>query len=218
VIRYFSRPWHEAPLVVVDTETTGTRPAVDKVVQIGWSRFERGEPVDEFETLVDPGIPIPAEATAVHGITDEMVRSAPSLDMALAHFPLAKLQIAAYNAEFDRDMVYPIGADPRWPWLDPLVLIRFVDRYEKGKGRHTLSVSCARHGVELVGAHGALADARAAGKLLYKLGRKVWGDLSLGETLLWTWRQKATQWHDYHSWLAKQPAQEPAKEQSCPTT
>ena len=102
----------------------------------------------------------------------------------------------------------PRFGDAHWPWLDPLTLIRHVDRYDRGQGRHKLEVSCARHGIALVGAHSALADARAAGQLLYKLGREVWRSDSLGNALLWTRRKQANQWYDYHQWLAKQPPKE----------
>ena len=216
MIRYFDRPWHEVPLVVVDTETTGTGPG-DRAVQFGAVWFVCGEIADEFKSLVDPGISIPAEATAIHGITDEMVRGMPTIEAATSRLVhgsmLDESQLAAYNADFDRGMLPRIG-DGHWPWLDPLVLVRHVDRYAKGKGRHTLATSCERHGIEMVGAHGALADARAAGKLLYKLGRDVWRDDTLGRVLRWTREMQAKQWYDYHEWLSKQPT----KEQSCQKT
>jgi DNA polymerase III subunit epsilon len=223
MIRYWNTPWHEVPIVVVDTETTGTRPGIDRVVQLGAVRFERGQIVDKMETLVNPGIPIPAEATAIHGITDEMVASAPTIEQAmstLTRFPEVALgwdqrtdvsiptQLAAYNSEFDREMLPPFGHDPRWPWLDPLVIVRDVDRYVRGKGRHQLATACVRHGIELDGAHGALVDARAVGELLYKLGMQGWRHETLGSVLHWTMRMRATQWLQYHEWLSKQPSME----------
>ena len=212
MIRHWNTPWHDVPIVVVDTETTGTRPGIDRVVQVSAVRYEHGERVADFESLVNPGIPIPAEATAVHGITDEDVASA--LDMSLVATRIESIctgaQLAAYNSDFDREMLPPLGDDPRWPWLDPLVIIRDVDRYERGKGRHTLAASCARHGVELIGAHGALADARAAGGMLLKLGMQVWRNEPLGSVLHWTMRMRANQWLQFHEWLAKQPVKEDA--------
>jgi DNA polymerase III epsilon subunit-like protein len=214
MIRHWNTPWHQVPTVVVDTETTGTRPGIDRVVQFAAVRFERGQVVDEFESLVNPGIPIPAEATEIHGITDDMVAGAPTIEQALASMSCmtvlwcGPVQLAAYNADFDRDMLPPIGSDPRWPWLDPLVLVRDVDRYAKGKGRHQLGAACARHGIELTGAHGALADARAAGQLLYKLGAQAWRNVNLGAVLHWTMRVRANQWMDYHQWLSEQPPKE----------
>src|SRR5512143_558040 len=182
MIRRFNTPWCDVPVVVVDTETTGPRPGIDRVVQFAAVRFERGEVTAEFETLVDPGAPIPAEATAIHGISDATIEAAkrigpvPTVDRIpeLASAVIDGAQLAAYNADFDRAMLPQLCAD-RWPWLDPLVLVRYVDRYASGTGRHKLATSCERHGIELVGAHGALADARAAGKLLLKLGKEVLG-------------------------------------------
>ena len=214
MIRHFNTPWCDVPIVSVDCETTGPRPGIDRVVQFAAVRFERGEVVSEFETLVDPGVPIPAEATAIHGITDEMVRGQQPLETILHRCHEAPLfsgaQLAAYNADFDRAML-PMLCQDRWPWLDPLVLVRHVDRYARGQGRHKLAASCERHGIELVGAHGALADARAAGKLLLELGRITWGPaVSLGCALLWTRNRNSEQWFNYMQWLSKQPPKEGA--------
>jgi DNA polymerase III epsilon subunit-like protein len=63
----------DVPIVAFDTETTGLRVS-DRLVELAAVRF-RGEEVEgEWSALVDPGVPIPAEATAVHGIRDEDVR------------------------------------------------------------------------------------------------------------------------------------------------
>src|SRR5512136_1568323 len=102
MIRHFNTTWCDVPIVVVDTETTGQRPGIDRVVQFAAVRFEHGKVTAEFETLVDPGIPIPAEATAIHGITDEMVRDAPRALPGDAIAICRDAQLAAYNADFDR--------------------------------------------------------------------------------------------------------------------
>src|SRR5690606_38877192 len=132
MIRYFNAPWRDVPTVWIDTETTGTRPSVDRVVQIGVCRIERGEVTGFFSSLVDPGIPIPAEASAVHGITDDDVRGAPRLAEVFANSTVRALlegaQPGAYIAPFDRHFVPPFG-DWTWPWLDCLTVVRVVDRF-----------------------------------------------------------------------------------------
>jgi DNA polymerase-3 subunit epsilon len=62
------------PLIVLDLETTGVDPEVDHICQIGF-RVHRPDTtqVDEYVSLVDPLMPIPAESTEAHGITDEMI-------------------------------------------------------------------------------------------------------------------------------------------------
>jgi DNA polymerase-3 subunit epsilon len=67
----------ERPLAILDTETTGTNPATDRIIEIAIVRVTPSGTVSRFATLVNPDCPIPAEATAIHGITDEDVKGAP---------------------------------------------------------------------------------------------------------------------------------------------
>jgi len=66
------------PLVFIDLETTGLRVGVDRIVEFGAIRFEPGSPERERTLVVDPGVPIPPAATAVHGITDGHVKGCPA--------------------------------------------------------------------------------------------------------------------------------------------
>lgn len=66
-------------LVCFDLETTGTSPDRDRIVEIGLVRVEPDGARRSFRTLVNPEMPIPAPATAVHGISDDDVRDAPVL-------------------------------------------------------------------------------------------------------------------------------------------
>lgn len=89
--------------VVFDTETTGLAPG-SRIVQIAGVRIARGRLTGErFDTLVDPGIPIPPGSTVIHGITDAMVAGAPDMTAALtsfAHFVEGTV-LVAHNAPFD---------------------------------------------------------------------------------------------------------------------
>lgn len=210
----FSARWDAGPIVVIDFETTGVRPGIDRAVQAACVRFEGGKVTRAVESLLNPGIAIPAEATAIHGITDEQVAGAVTAEAFFAHpETLAVLQGAqpcAYNASFDRWFLPP-GAlvDHAWPWLDPLQLIRKLDQYAKGPGRHKLAPSCARHGVVLTDAHSAIGDATAAGELLHRLVPKAGDpDVTLGELLRWTRVQEANEWFRFNEWLSKQPPRE----------
>ena len=69
----------ELTFVSFDVETTGLDPQTEKIVEIGAVRFERGDVVDEYQRLVNPGCPIHPDAVAIHGITDEMVASCPPI-------------------------------------------------------------------------------------------------------------------------------------------
>ncbi len=94
---------------VIDVETTGFSPAADRVVEIGCAEVEGDQIVARWSTLVNPGRAIPAEATAVHGITDAMVARAPSLKPALEYARrLCRGRIvAAHSARFDLSFVGP---------------------------------------------------------------------------------------------------------------
>jgi DNA polymerase III epsilon subunit-like protein len=173
--------WWEQPVVILDFETTGVIPTVCEPVAVAVVRLEQGRETDAFYSLLRPSQPIPDACTAIHGITDGMVATAPELvDVA---FELARVGRDAipcgYNAiHFDRTILhrYITGTDcplfdPSQQWIDPLIIIRAVDRHVRGKGRHKLATACARWGCPMDEAdeHHALGDVRAVGRLLVRL-------------------------------------------------
>lgn len=89
--------------IAFDLETTGIQPKTDAIVEIGAVRFSGIEPVDAFSTLVNPGRPIPPGATAVNGITDEMVADQPDVQTVLGDLAdfCGDLPLVAHNAPFD---------------------------------------------------------------------------------------------------------------------
>ena len=203
--------WHERPLVVIDFETTGPDPAECMPVQVGLARFERGELTDTRSELIHPGIPIPAEATAVHGITDEDVADARPAREVLAD-QLAMIwaaQPVGYNGQaFDR-LIWERFAAPLGTWIDPLVMVRHVDKYVAGKGRHRLEATCKRWGVRLERAHDALSDCIGTGELLLSPRmREALGDMSLEALLDRQETRRAQQEREFQAWLAKQPPRE----------
>ena len=70
---------------VIDVETTGFSPVRDRIVELACAVVEGDRVVERWATLVDPEMPIPPQASAIHGITDQMVAEAPSLSAALGH-------------------------------------------------------------------------------------------------------------------------------------
>lgn len=89
----------ERPLVVFDLEATGLNKRTDRIVSIALVRYEPGGRIEQVNYLLNPGIPIPEETTAIHGITDADVATAPTfVEMAEAlaeHF--AGADLAGYN-------------------------------------------------------------------------------------------------------------------------
>lgn len=219
MIEYADTIWREAPISMIDVETTGLDPMVDRIVEIAIVVSSGGVVTDRWSALVDPGVPIPQEVSAIHGITTEMVSGAPYFHeitgaiMALVNGTLP----AAYNAKFDRSF---LSAEwlrlsesnvlvPDWlragiEWIDPLVVIRVAQRYEKSK---KLKDVCDRMGIALEGAHRATADCEASTSILHALGNKK--SLAMPETygkLIERQRYHAAQ-NDasYQAWLQWQP-------------
>lgn len=99
---------------IVDTETTGTDPAVDKVIELAVVVFEYcresgrvGRVLGTYDGLEDPGQPIPPESTAIHGITDAMVAGKRIDDAAVARLLEGVGIVIAHNAGFDRKFLEP---------------------------------------------------------------------------------------------------------------
>jgi DNA polymerase III epsilon subunit-like protein len=224
MIHFFTKLWNEVPIVGIDTETTGLRAGYDRAVQVALVRFEGGAAVGELVSFVDPGIPIPAEATAIHGIGAEQVAGAARIeDLFQTPEALALLEGAqplAYNAGYDRNFVPPFGERWDWPWFDCLSAVRAVDRFAKGPGRHRLENTAPRHGVTLSKAHDAGADARATGELFYRVIPKLHGcdhlrgklpepaHLTVGQLICWQRKEEAVEWFRFHDWLSRQPPRE----------
>jgi len=92
-----------ARLIALDLETTGLHAAHDRIVEVAAVCWQDGREVGAFQSLVNPERPIPPQAIAVHGITDAMVASAPTIEVILPAF-MAFCQgdaVIAHNAKFD---------------------------------------------------------------------------------------------------------------------
>lgn len=216
-------PWHTLPIACIDFESTGPDPETCMPVEIAVVRFEGGEPVARANVLVNPGIPIPAEASAIHGITDDMVMGAPDMREALRVVDFARLVAGAwpcgYNGQtFDRVILQRFvtsheyaATHPDAVWLNPLIVVRHLDKWEKGSGRHKLTAVCERWGIPLEDAHRATADAEATGRLLYHHDvRRMFGDVTITELVRRQQVRAAEQEADFQAWLAKQPPREGA--------
>jgi DNA polymerase III subunit epsilon len=178
-----SADWHELLIAFIDTETTGRDAERDRLVEVGIVFGLRGEITGRKSWLINPGVPIPAEATNVHGIHDEDVAASPSFAAQLPEIveALRGAVPAAYNAGFDRGFFLAelaragISVDDPPPalrrdveWLDPLVFAREIHKDEQSRA---LGDVTARLGIELERAHRATDDAEAALRVLYAFGK-----------------------------------------------
>jgi DNA polymerase-3 subunit epsilon len=178
-----SAPWIDHPIAFLDVETTGRNPNSDRLVEVAVVIGQGGEVLARHSWLINPGRPIPAESTAVHGIQDQDVADKPSFVEVVSEIlvALAGAIPAAYNASFDRGFLLaeleraqvrpenPVPAMRREvDWIDPLTFAR--ELYKKEESR-ALGDMAALLGISLVQAHRATDDAEAALKVLYALSK-----------------------------------------------
>ncbi|HES59616.1 MAG TPA: hypothetical protein ENO18_04210, partial [Caldithrix sp.] len=141
--------------VVFDLETTGKDPEKCGIVEIAAVKIEKGKKLDEFHSLINPGIPIEASAQAVHNISDADVESSPSIADVWPKFEKFignNLLIAHNGYEFDFKLLDRVSKQLKRPKLkniryDSLILARnlfpsaqnsidgLVDRYKLDAGQ-----------------------------------------------------------------------------------
>lgn len=159
----------------VDVETTGASPVRARVTEIGVVAVEsEGDEtrVEEWSSLVNPGAPIPRDIQWLTGITDEMVRAAPSFgDIAAALAErLHGAILVAHNARFDygflRAEFARCGVRFRAPTLCTVRLSRLLD---PDRGTHSLDAIAARYALDVSARHRALGDARLLWQFVQRL-------------------------------------------------
>ncbi|NUQ95341.1 MAG: DNA polymerase III subunit epsilon [Streptomyces sp.] len=163
-----------------DTETTGPDPRNDRIVTAAFIVRGGGRPDCHFSWLINSGVPIPPEATAVHGIDDAKAK-AEGQDPKEALEEIAEtmarairygMPLVAYNTAYDWSVLHyelerhglptmldRLGGQP-YSLIDPLVLDKHADRYRKGSRK--LKAVAEHYGVKLDNWHEAKADAIAA--------------------------------------------------------
>ncbi|MCX4821787.1 3'-5' exonuclease [Streptomyces sp. NBC_01142] len=183
--------WYDGPLAAFDTETTGVDVEGDRIVSaaVVVQDMTGGRP-RVTRWLINPGVPVPAGATEVHGLTDDHLQRngrwpAPVVEeiaRALAEQCAAGRPLVVMNAPFDLTILdrelrrHRASSLGRYlehvPLcvLDPRVLDKHLDRYRKG--RRTLTDLCTQYEVVLDEAHDAAADATAALEVVRALGHR----------------------------------------------
>lgn len=164
--------------VVFDLETTGISCASDEVIEVSALKVAGGQVVDEFSTLVNPGRPIPWQASRVNGIYDDMVADSPDFTVALAAFLrfAGDAVLVGHNIHsFDMRFLYRDARKfwnriPNNDYVDTLQLARYC----LPQLHHRRLVDLAEHyGISSAGAHRALADCRMNQQVFELLGRDL---------------------------------------------
>ncbi|MGW0878175.1 exonuclease domain-containing protein [Streptomyces sp. NPDC002671] len=208
--------WHRELLIGFDLETTGTDPREARIVTGAVIEVRAGEPVGRREWLADPGVEIPADAVAVHGISNERATAegrpadevADAIADVLTGYWKTGVPVVAYNAAFDLTLLSAelrrhalpslcdrLGGQAPAPVIDPYTIDRRVDRYRRGK--RNLQAVCAEYGITLDSAHNASADALAAARLAHAIADRHPKIAALGPAEL---HHRQIEW--YAQWAA----------------
>ncbi|WP_436838597.1 DEDD exonuclease domain-containing protein [Nocardia nova] len=173
------RELREITFVVVDLETTGTKPGADAITEIGAVKVRGGVILGEFATLVDPGRAIPPQIVQVTGITTAMVLRAPRIEAVLPGFLefASGTVLVAHNARFDMSFLKAaaLQCETEWPDFPVLCTVRLARRILDRDEAPTVRLSAL---AQLLGAstrptHRALDDARATVDVLHALFERV---------------------------------------------
>lgn len=147
--------------IYYDTETTGVRPEKDRIVEIAAFDPYLNK---TFQFLVNPGMPIPKEASSIHGITDEMVAEAPSfkeVGAAFVEFCHGEVALIAHNNDgfdkhfLDHEFKRNSLTLPSWPMIDSL---KWSRKYRSDLPKHQLQFLRQMYGIAENQAHRALDD------------------------------------------------------------
>lgn len=165
--------------VVFDLETTGLSAINDMITEIGAVKIVDGVVVDTFSELINPERPIPPKITEITGITDEMVKDKPTINMIISSFKefIGDSVLVAHNASFDlgfiREKMRINNIKINNPVLDTLELSRAVFPDLKS---HRLNIIAKHLDISLINHHRAVDDATATAeiflKILYLLNEK----------------------------------------------
>jgi DNA polymerase III subunit epsilon len=174
--------WSRRSFFCFDVESSGVNVDLDRIVTATVALITPGQPVDASTWMADPGIPIPAGASAVHGISTEQARAEgrplgeviPLIVERLNWAAAQGVPVIAFNAAYDCSMLdracRRLGIPAPEPFIiDPSVLDRRLDKWRKGK--RTLTATCEHYRVALNGAHDATEDALAAGRVAWRMAQ-----------------------------------------------
>jgi ATP-dependent DNA helicase DinG len=146
-------------LIALDIETTGLNPESDGITEIGAVRFKGNRIEDEWHSLINPGQRIPAHITRLTGISDAMVRNAPSIHEVLedlAYF-VGDTPVLGHNVRFDLGFLRRYGILKN---NDPLDTYEMASVLVPNAGRYQLGALAQILGIALPATHRALDDAR----------------------------------------------------------
>lgn len=161
-----------AAFVVLDVETTGLDPEKERVCEVGAIRMVGGKETARYQSLVQPGVPMPERARATHGISDEMLKDAPTFDKIAGDFRkfMAGSILVAQNAEFDVSFLNAefvrVGMSRlAMPALDTIALARKV---KPGLPTYNLDTLAYQFKVKFKERHRSIGDCEVTGSIFWQ--------------------------------------------------
>lgn len=154
---------HDKNFTIVDVETTGGSPFFNRVIEIGLLRVEKGEVVEEYQTLFNPDMVVPEFITKMTGISDEAVALAPRFED-IAEEILSKFEgniFVAHNSQFDYGFLKEEFRRSGFAFTVPqLCTVRLSRALYKEHRRHNLTTIIERYGFACENRHRAFDDAK----------------------------------------------------------
>lgn len=193
--------WAQGRLCAFDTETDSANPLDARIITASVLLLGGSQEREDRAWLLRAERPIPAEATAVHGVTTghadehgvDRRLAIEQITGTLAALMAVGTPVVAFNGSYDFTVLEHEAARvgipglatllgrPIGPVIDPHVIDKAVDRYRRGK--RTLGATCDHYGVDLGSAHDSTADALGAARLAYMIARRYpeVGEMSLAQ-------------------------------------
>ena len=175
----------DGTFICFDIETTGLSAARDKITEIGAVKVENGIITDKFSTFVNPEMPIPQKITQLTGITDEMVKDAPSQSEAVSAFLefAGDNVLVAHNAPFDTSFIAKacedMGKEYNYTSIDTVAISRAILTDIKNCKLDTVA-KFLRLGE--FNHHRATDDAEMLAKIFITLCRRLTDDFGITKT------------------------------------
>lgn len=179
--------WADGPMLALDFESSGIDAHTVRAVQVAIARIRPGQGAESMTWIIDPGIEVPEQASAIHGITTARCRAEgeqPRLVLervadAIVDWFGKGLPLVAFNASYDCTLLeaelarhgLPSITETMGdfaPVIDPYVLDKHISRR---RGPRKLVNQCEHYNVRIDGAHDAGHDALAAARVAWRIGQ-----------------------------------------------
>ena len=180
---------------VIDVETTGFDYRHDKIIQLAALRIRNHQSVDSLYFVVNPGIPIPEEASKINGFTDDMVKDKEEFIEHISELMkfLGNDVLLAHNADFDRQFIeYQIGESLPNNWIDTLSFSRQAVYNMKNYKLVTLYKDLCHK--DPINAHDALADCKMTHEVFETIINKLGTE---GKSISLNNNQTQIKWYAY---------------------